>query len=515
VTEANLPGPIVNTATAVGTDPAGGKVTASDTETVALIYTASIEIAKSGSLNTGSDGIANPGDTITYTFTVVNTGDVTLTGVTVTDPLVTVTGGPITLAPGETDPDTFTGLYTLTQADIDAGKVDNTATAVGTPPVGDNVTDTDSETVDITQGPAISLVKDVDDNEAAIGQTLSYSYTVENTGNVTLTGVTLSDDILGEITLGSVALAPGDATTGSATHTVTEANLPGPIVNTATAVGTDPAGGKVTASDTETVALIYTASISVTKTPDVTSATVGDTITYTYTVENTGNVTLTNLEALDNRLGGVTFDKTTLAPNETVTGVLQKVVSNDDLPGPIDNRVDAKALDPVGNEVTDSASATVELYYNPHPPVVTRGSITLNKSGLESTDVAGFTLYDSEGDAVGGEKTITGNGTVKWSGLRRDTYKIVETTVPSGYLKMDDITDIVISSSKLNHSFDRTNTKVPSTAMIQVLGIQELPFTGLNPAIPISGIFIIIAGLAMVMLSLKRNKYNDLEDKSN
>ncbi|MDD3629249.1 MAG: hypothetical protein PHN81_05700, partial [Actinomycetota bacterium] len=63
-------------------------------------------------------------------------------------------------------------------------------------------------------------------------------------------------------------------------------------------------------------------------------------------------------------------------------------------------------------------------------------------------------------------------------------------------------------------SFDRTNTKVLAAAMIQVLGIQELPFTGLNPAIPVSGIFIIIAGLAMVILSLKRNKYNDLEDKN-
>ena len=77
------------------------------------------------------------GQVVPYTLAVTNTGNVTLTNVTVTDPKVTVTGGPLAkLEVGASDSTTFKGVYTLTQADIDAGKVDNTATTKGTPPSG-------------------------------------------------------------------------------------------------------------------------------------------------------------------------------------------------------------------------------------------------------------------------------------------------------------------------------------------------------------------------------------------
>ena len=47
-------------------------------------------------------------------FTVTNTGNVTLTNVTVTDPGVTMLGGPIaSLAPGAVDNATFTASYII------------------------------------------------------------------------------------------------------------------------------------------------------------------------------------------------------------------------------------------------------------------------------------------------------------------------------------------------------------------------------------------------------------------
>ncbi len=64
---------------------------------------------------------------VVYTFTVENTGDVDLENVIVNDPMVTVLGGPITLAAGETDATTFTAKYFPTAAELAAGTITNTA----------------------------------------------------------------------------------------------------------------------------------------------------------------------------------------------------------------------------------------------------------------------------------------------------------------------------------------------------------------------------------------------------
>jgi hypothetical protein len=90
----------------------------------------------------GGTGIV--GDVITYTFALTNTGPVALTNITVTDPMpgLTITGNPIaTLDIGVVD-ETITGTYTITQADVDAGSVTNSATAAGQDPDSLSITDT-------------------------------------------------------------------------------------------------------------------------------------------------------------------------------------------------------------------------------------------------------------------------------------------------------------------------------------------------------------------------------------
>jgi len=135
------------------------------------------------------------GDVLNYTVKVTNTGNVTLTGVTVVDPLTGQNISGVTLAPGASQ--AFNTSYTLTQADLDNhgggdNDIDNTATADSneTGPVSDSA---EVPLVGIT--PAIAIDKNFVNVTGgngnaladAVGDVLNYTVTVTNTGNVTLT----------------------------------------------------------------------------------------------------------------------------------------------------------------------------------------------------------------------------------------------------------------------------------------------------------------------------------------
>jgi hypothetical protein len=122
-------------------DGNGGTATANELVTIPQIATLELDkAAQYNDLNGNFSGDVN--ETISYTFKVKNTGNVPLTNVTISDPSVTIIGGPIaTLAVGATDTATFTATHVVTAGDISAGSFTNTATASGTPPVGPVVTD--------------------------------------------------------------------------------------------------------------------------------------------------------------------------------------------------------------------------------------------------------------------------------------------------------------------------------------------------------------------------------------
>ena len=99
-----------------------------------------------------------------------------------------------TLAPGAST--TCTATYTVTQADVDNGSVTDTATASGTPPSGPagDLAAVDGVSVPVPAGPAITIVKSATPAQVhAAGDVVTYRFTVTNTGNVTLTGVAVTD----------------------------------------------------------------------------------------------------------------------------------------------------------------------------------------------------------------------------------------------------------------------------------------------------------------------------------
>jgi hypothetical protein len=268
-------GMISNQALATGMDPNGDDVTdmsdddsnVEDDVTITPIpQTPALAIIKTGELqDENMDGFGQVGETIDYTFTITNTGTVTLTDITVTDLLVQVDGGPIaSLAPGEMDNMTFTASYTLTQADVDAGGVSNQALATGTDPNGDDVTDMsdddsnledDITITEVPQNPQVILEKmglfnDTDmDGFAEVGETITYTFVVTNVGNVTLTDLVINDPLVAVIggPIASLAVGESDNMTFTATYVLTDSDiLNGEVINSATVSGNSPLGVIVT-----------------------------------------------------------------------------------------------------------------------------------------------------------------------------------------------------------------------------------------------------------------------------
>jgi uncharacterized repeat protein (TIGR01451 family) len=109
-----------------------------------------------------------------------------------------------------------------------------------------------------TRGPDLAVAKTVTPSTGAPGETITYTYRVTNSGDLSLNGIIAVDDRLGAVPLGATTLAPDEWTTGTLTYTVGEDDLPGPLTNTVVVTGTPAVGADVTATDSATVALVET-----------------------------------------------------------------------------------------------------------------------------------------------------------------------------------------------------------------------------------------------------------------
>ena len=243
-------GQTVNTAMGTGTDPLGNPVTGDGTAQVDVTDPA-ITIAKSVSPTT-----VRSGDTVTYTITVTNTGTANLTGVAVTDQAVPACDKAI----GALAASAVT-TYTCTAVAGSAG-VTNVAKVTGTPAIGPVVSAEASATYVVVH-PAISILKSTTTPVVRKGSTVTFTITVTNTGDVPLTGVTVSDPLAPACAKAIGTLAPG-ASAVSTCGLVVDAAL----VNVASVTGKPAIGADVTAVDPEAVAVIDP-SISITKTAGV------------------------------------------------------------------------------------------------------------------------------------------------------------------------------------------------------------------------------------------------------
>ncbi|MFJ9929248.1 hypothetical protein ACIRU5_24865 [Streptomyces misionensis] len=346
-------------------------------------------------------GDLTAGSQVPYDFVVTNSGTTTIDDLAVSDPKIGPVSCPVTsLAPDQTV--TCTATYTVTAADVAHGSIDNTAVATGTSD-GQTVTSPpSSESVPIERAPGIEVEKQVETpGPYSVGQTVTYRYTVRNTGGAELTDVTVHDDRVTDITCESTTLAPaeepGDSTTCTGTYTITAADgTAGSVTNTATATGT--ADGE-TITSPETYQTLPVGQPHLTLRKRVVSSgpyQVGSTVRYAYDVTNTGSTALHGVHVADDRVATVTCDATTLAPGQSTTchgsyqitqadidvctgdgsgygksGYGESGYSEDD--GTVECRItniaQAAGTDPQGNTIASApAAATVTVEAGPRCP---------------------------------------------------------------------------------------------------------------------------------------------------
>ena len=349
-------------------------------EVINTIRTPSMTVAKSSA----TTSVTAAGQQITYSYLVTNTGNETITGISIEDDNVDAqpTGGATTLVPGEDT--TFTAVYTVTQADIDAGgNVTNTVIVSS-----EEASDTpDSLDIPVSQDPSMTVAKSsATTSVTAAGQQITYSYLVTNTGNETITGISIEDDnVDAQPTGGATTLVPGEDTTFTAVYTVTQADIDagGNVTNTVI-VSSEEASDTPDSLDIPIDFSGEDAVFSVQKTADLASvSTDGQEITYMVTVENIGSYAINTVTVEDPLATDMVYlsgddGDNILQVGETWTyigtyTVTQAVLDGNgvdtsgaiDNDGDIDNTVTINGQDPSDSSVpTATASEVVEIDFS-------------------------------------------------------------------------------------------------------------------------------------------------------
>ena len=272
---------------------------------------------------------------------------------------------------------TATATYTVTEQDIVNGTFTNNVTVTFSG-VDDKFTGTD--TVDELEdaNPHMTITKTTVGAEEGhiykLNDVINYKITATNDGNLTLTNVKVEDALTGNVGENAFTidiLAPGEAQTFDVRYVVTENDvLEGKVINNATGTATDPTDPDepktpVTPGEKEDPIETPNPSLAVVKTSDKTGVVkLGETITYTITVTNNGNVTINDIEVTDELTGNTgdnafTIDR--LAVGETKQFTATYTVTEDDiLEGIIVNRATATGKDPRNEEVTGEGEVRVD-----------------------------------------------------------------------------------------------------------------------------------------------------------
>ncbi len=419
-------GQVVNQATATATPTPGTPVT-SNPSTVTVPLVSALTLTKS--VSPGPYVIGRP---ITYSYQVRNSGGSTLNQIAVTDnrvPVGGVTCPQSSLAPGATE--TCTATVPIAPGALDSSnRLINTATVGAVSPVGQQVRSAPSS-VTVQLNADIALTKTVaPTNMPTVGSEVTFTVTVTNNGPADATGVVITDPVPAGLTF--VAATPAAGTYDSATGLWAVPTLPNGAsstlvlrvrVDTASTVAN---GATVTSrdqpdpnnsNDSASVSLnpiTPTADIAITKTSDVTTARIGQNVTFTVQARNIGPFPASGIvvsDALPSRFTGVSvivsqgsWDAATaqwsvgsLAVGASATLTLVAQANDVGAVTNVASRIASSPADP--NAINDVDRATVQI-------VPRQADVSVTKTASPSRVVVGdlvtytMTVFNSGPDDV-------------------------------------------------------------------------------------------------------------------
>jgi uncharacterized repeat protein (TIGR01451 family) len=401
---------IVNTAT-VDTDQTEPE---SDSATTTILQPAAIAVAKSST----TSSVTAAGQVVPYTFTVTSTGSGDLTGITAADP--TCDSAPAYVS-GDANTDDIlqtseTWLYgcdrTVTQDEIDAGgDLSNTVTVDS----AETGPETDTLDIPINPTPGLSVEKtSTTTSITSVGQVVPYTFLVSNTGAVRLNGITVSDPtcdatptyVSGDIDPADGWLQTTETWVWACDRTVTqeEVDAGGDLSNTVTADSTETEP----TTDTLDIPIDATPGMAVAKASITTSVTAADQVVpYTFTVTNTGDVTLTEITVTDPTcdgspayVSGDDDESGTLQPSETWIFICDRTVTQADLDagGDLSNTVAADSAE------TTPTIDTLDIPISQLPALTITKAITSGAS------------YSAVGDVITYEYVVVNAGNVTIDG---------------------------------------------------------------------------------------------------
>ncbi|WP_433947898.1 DUF7507 domain-containing protein [Bacillus tropicus] len=429
---------------------------------------------------------ATIGDTISYTITLSNPGNVTSQNIIFTDTLPDGT----TFISGTLTNDSGTQQIGNPSNGIQIGNINPNGTAVITlnvlvtnipsinpisnfssvqfahvvDPSQPAVTQTNvSNSVSTTINSAIlTTQKSVDKSIISVGDTITYTTTITNTGNTTATNITFTSAIPANTTFipNSVKIngvqqsgaqpalgvtipniAPGETVTVTFQANVLSVPPSSSIMGNDTILYSytvDPNGTPITTSTSTNIVTnpVLDAMITMVKSVDQTLVTLGDTITYTTLLTNTGNTNATNITFTDLIPNGTTFitDSVTIGgitqiglnPNTGIT--IGSIAPNSSIS--IAFQVTATST-PAQNPIVNSATASYTFIADPNAPIVSR-NVTSNTT---FTTINTATILSSKqvdkafshiGDTLTYTVTLTNNGNSSAQNV------IFTDTMPSG-----------------------------------------------------------------------------------